>query len=208
MDEMEFNKIFAAILVAGIIAMFTGFLADNIVHEEPLHEDAYAVEALEGGVGGATPAAPQGPEPILAMLASASVEKGEALSRACAACHDFSKGGANRVGPALWGVVGAKKAAHAGFSYSDDLTSAGGTWTYQDLNAFLWKPKKVYPGTKMNFAGLKKPEDRAALIAWLRTLDDSPQALPTASDIAAEAAEAAPAEADVEAEAADEQAEH
>lgn len=177
MDEMEFNKIFAAVLVAGILAMFTGFLAEHIVHEPKLEEEAYVIEVADAPVAGAE-AAPQGPEPIQAMLASASVEKGEKLSRACAACHSFDKGGANRVGPNLWNIVN-NKTAHVGeFAYSDDLMNANSTWDYAHLNEFLWKPKKVYPGTKMNFIGLKKAEDRAALIAWLRTLSDSPAPLP------------------------------
>lgn len=178
MDEMEFNKIFAAVLVAGILAMFTGFLAEHIVHEPKLEEEAYIIEVAEGGAAGAAEAQPQGPEPIQAMLASASVEKGEKLSRACAACHSFDKGGANRVGPNLWNIVN-NKTAHVGdFAYSDDLANANSTWDYAHLNEFLWKPKKVYSGTKMNFIGLKKAEDRAALIAWLRTLSDSPAPLP------------------------------
>lgn len=183
---MELNKIFAAVLVAGIVAMLGGFVSKQFVHAEPLAREAYPIEATEVSAGGEGAAAPTGPEPILALLATASVEQGQKLGKACAACHAFDKGGANKVGPGLWGVVNAEKAHHAGFSYSSALSDKGGKWTYADLNHFLWKPKDFVPGTKMTFAGLKKAEERAAVIAWLRTLADSPAPLPGAAEIAAE----------------------
>lgn len=177
MDEMEFNKLFAAILVAGILAMLTGFISEQVIHKSHLEEDAYVIEGGEVvDAGGA--AEETGPEPINAMLASADIAKGEKLSKACAACHSFDKGGPNRVGPNLWAVVNRDVGSHEGFAYSDALMSEPGNWTYDHLNKFLWKPKKAIEGTKMNYAGLKKPEDRAAIIAWLRTLSDSPAALP------------------------------
>jgi len=95
-------------------------------------------------------------------------------------------------GITLWGVVNANKGVHAGYAYSDALMAKGGSWNYDSLNKFLWKPKKYIEGTKMNYLGLKKPADRAAMIAWMRTLAPSPAALPSAGQIAAEAAELAP----------------
>ncbi|MAS87285.1 MAG: cytochrome c family protein [Micavibrio sp.] len=178
MNEMEFNKIFAAILVAGIIAMLAGFIAEQFTHGEHLEEDAYVIEVADAPAGGHGEDAPKGPEPINAMLASANIDKGAALSKACAACHDFTKGGPNRVGPGLWNVVNRDIGSHEGFAYSAELSEAEGNWTYDNLNAFLYKPKEAHPGTKMNFIGLKKTQDRADLIAWLRTLSDSPAALP------------------------------
>lgn len=183
--NLEFNKLFAAILVAGIVAMLAGFVSKKLVHTEKLKEDAFPIEVAEVQ-SSSGPAKPAGPEPILALLAGADIEKGKKLSRACAACHSFDKGGAHRVGPYQWGVVGKDIGAKPGYAYSDTLANAEGAWTYQNLNAFLWKPKKSYPGTKMNYIGLKKPQDRADLIAWLRTLSDSPIPLPTAEEIAAE----------------------
>ena len=187
MSGLEFNKVFAAVLVAGIVAMLSGFVAENLVHPHALEGDAVAIdgEAADAG-GGATKAA--FPEPILGLLAAADVAKGEKISKACAACHSFDKGGAAKVGPNLYNVLGGPKAHMGGFAYSDTLKGMGGTWTYADLNQFLWKPKSLVNGTKMNFAGLKKPEDRAAVIAWLRTLSDSPKALPGEGEISAEAA--------------------
>lgn len=191
MDNMEFNKIFAAVLVAGIIASLTGFISHKLVHPHALTENAYKIEGVgEEAAGGVK--APAKPEPILAMIATADIAKGEQVAKVCAACHSFNKGGANGVGPNLWGVVNHAKGSHDGFSYSDGLKAKGGNWSYSELNHFLWKPKAYIDGTKMNFIGLKKPEDRAAVIAWLRTLADSPSGLPTAGQIEEEAAELAP----------------
>jgi cytochrome c len=108
--------------------------------------------------------------------------------RKCSACHVFDAGGQNKVGPALWNVVNRPLGASEGYAYSDALAGFGGAWDYTALNAFLAKPKGYISGTKMNFAGLKKPEDRANLIAWMRAKADSPVALPSADDIAAEGA--------------------
>ncbi len=190
MGGIEFNKIFAAILVAGIIAMFSGFLAEKFVHPEKLKENAFPIEGVEVVGGGAK--VEKLAEPILAMIATADITRGQKLSKACAACHSFDKGGANGVGPNLWNVVGVKKQSHAGFAYSGVLNANGEeNWTYMALNKFLWKPKNYAPGTKMNYVGIKKPEDRAAMVAWLRTLADSPKTLPGAIEIAAEEAELA-----------------
>lgn len=179
MDEMEFNKVFAAILIAGILAMLTGFVAKQFVKSDHLEEDAYVIEVADGGGDHSAAAAkPAGPEPIMAMLASADVEKGQKLSKACAACHSFEKGGPHRVGPNLWNVVNRDIGSADGFAYSDTFKAAEGNWDYEHLNKLLWKPKKSFSGTKMNYIGMKKPEGRAAIIGWLRTLSDSPAALP------------------------------
>jgi cytochrome c len=194
MGGMEFNKIFAAVLFAGIIACLGGFVGRTLIHAPELPEDqfAYNVEAMEAaGAGGSAKAAMA--EPILAMLASADISKGEKVAKACAACHTFNQGGAQGVGPNLYNIIGGPKDHVAGFAYSGALLEQGGTtWTYAELNKFLWKPKAYAPGTKMSFVGVKKPEDRAALIAYLRTLAPSPKALPGAGEIAAEEAELAP----------------
>lgn len=197
MGGMEFNKIFAAILIAGIIAMLGGFIAKQVVHPHKLEKEAYPIAAAEEGAGaGGAAAGPTGPEPILAMLASADVAKGEKISKACAACHTFPKGAPAGVGPNLWGVVGGPKDHMPGYAYSGALLEVGAkTWTYEELNKFLYKPKAYAPGTKMSYAGLKKGEDRAALIAWLRTQADSPKALPSDAEIATEQADLGPKEA-------------
>jgi cytochrome c len=191
MGGMEFNKIFAAVLVAGIVAMLGGFVAKKLVHPEKLAEPAYNIEVAEvsAGPGAAEPVA----EPILAMIATADAARGEKIAKACAACHSFNKGGANGVGPNMWNTVGNKKHHAPGYAYSGALIEVGGDrWTYAELNKFLWKPKAYAKGTKMAYAGLRKPEDRAALLAWMRLQADSPTALPTEAEIAAELAELAP----------------
>ncbi len=197
MGGMESNKIFAAILVAGIIAMLAGFVAEKLTHPHKLKENAYAIEGVEEA--GSGPVKEKLAEPILAMLAAADIERGQKVAKACAACHSFDNGGANGIGPNLWNIVGRSKQSVAGFTYSGVLNANGeNAWTYEELNKFLWKPKKHSPGTKMNYIGLKKPEDRAAMIAWLRTLAGSPKALPNAGRIAAEEAELLPKEVKLE----------
>lgn len=192
---MEFNKIFAAILVAGIIASLSGFISHKLVHPHDLHENAYKIEGVVEGAGGGAAVVAKA-EPVLALLANADIAKGEQSAKVCATCHSFAKGGANAIGPGLWGVVNHDKGAHAGFAYSDGLKNMDGVWSYANLNKFLWKPKAYVEGTKMNFVGLKKPEDRANVIAYLRTLSDAPAALPSAAQIEAENAELAPPAAD------------
>ena len=190
-QNLEKNKIMASLLVAGIVAMLAGFVANLLVHPDIPSESVLDIDtsALETAAPGAAPA---GPEPVLALLADADVARGEALSKACLACHSFEKGGAQKIGPNLWDVVNAKKAHVAGFAYSDvikDMAAKGEAWTYQNLNAFLWRPNTYAKGTKMSYPGLRKPEDRAAVIAYLRSLSDNPAALPSADAIAAETPE-------------------
>ncbi|MEM9469193.1 MAG: cytochrome c family protein [Pseudomonadota bacterium] len=200
---MEFNKAFAAILVAGITAMLAGFFADKLVKPKKLKENAVQIEVPDAPVGGGAVVEKKA-EPVLALIAEADIARGQKLSKACAACHSFDSGGPNGVGPNMWNVVGNPKQAKAGYAYSGVLNVSGeNNWTYAALNEFLWKPKKYAPGTKMNYAGLKKPGDRAAIIAWLRTLSSSPKPMPSAAQIAAEEAKLAPPPPEEEAESGD-----
>ncbi|MEW5728715.1 MAG: cytochrome c family protein, partial [Pseudomonadota bacterium] len=123
--------------------------------------------------GGITDVAP---DPIEPLVAAASAEAGEAASKVCKACHTFDEGGANRVGPNLHGVVGRDIGAVEGFAYSDILKTLPGAWGYEELDAYLLNPKAAAPGNKMAFAGIRKAEDRAAVIAYLRSI--SPNAPP------------------------------
>jgi len=166
---MESNKILAAILVAGIIAYLAGFIGHKLVEPEKLAENAYKIEGVAPASGGGTPAAATGPEPIKDLLAKASLADGEKVSKICGSCHSFNPGEPNRIGPNLAGIVGRARAAVAGFAYSDAMKAKGGKWDADSLNEFLWGPQKFVPGTKMTFAGLKKPEDRAAIIKWLES---------------------------------------
>lgn len=120
------------------------------------------------------PSAPAAPIDIGALLASADAAAGKDKARACTSCHDFAAGGPNRIGPNLWGVVGRDVASHGGFAYSPAMSAQPGTWTYQFLFDYLASPARTVPGTKMSFAGLRRPEDRAAVIKYLATLGSAP----------------------------------
>jgi cytochrome c len=177
--SMELNKIFGAVLLAGLIAMLSGFASEVLVHPKKSEKNAYAVAVPQGAaVADKGAAAAAGPAAIGPLLASADAAAGQGVAKACAACHSFDKGGANKVGPNLFGVVGGPKGHVAGFGYSDALVKTGGTWSFDELNKFIYDPKAYAPGTKMTFAGLKKDAERANVIAYLRSLSDSPVPLP------------------------------
>ena len=187
MDELGFNKLFAGVLLAGLVLMAGVKFADVLVPHTGLAENAYVIEVPEStDMAGAAPVE-TGPAPILALLADADPVAGEKLAKKCTACHVFDKGGQNKVGPALWNIVNTGKGQIDGYAYSEALAGFGGKWDYQSLNQFFYKPKAYMSGTKMNFAGLKKPADRANLIAYLRSQADQPAALPTSDGIATEA---------------------
>ncbi|WP_054946730.1 cytochrome c family protein [Novosphingobium sp. KN65.2] len=112
------------------------------------------------------------------LLADADPQVGQAKAQVCASCHDFTQGGPNRIGPNLWGVVGRDIGSHAGFAYSDAMKSEPGNWSYAELFDYLASPARDIPGNKMGFAGLRKPEDRAAVIRYLATLGGSAPPLP------------------------------
>ena len=199
---MELNKTVAAVLLAGIIAMASGFIANLVVAPHMPEVNAFSVD-LGGETAVAAAEEPEGPPPILGLLAEADIAAGESLTRACAACHSFEEGGENKVGPNNWNIVNRQMAALGDFNYSDTLQergSAGDVWTYQSLNAFLYRPRDYVPGTTMSYAGMRSDADRANLIAWMRTMSSEPAPLPTPEEVAAE--EAAYLGEDPEAEAA------
>ena len=112
------------------------------------------------------------------FLTNASFEKGEKLFKKCSACHNYEKAGVNKVGPNLWNIINRPKANVQGFTYSKALAESRGSWGYEELSQFLYKPKEYIQGTKMNFSGLKKVQDRADLLLFLREQADSPADLP------------------------------
>jgi cytochrome c len=169
-SNFEFNKLLAAILVATLIAMLAGFTARKVVSPQTLEKNVYVVEGVGAEPAAATSAAPAGPADIGPLLAKADVDAGQKTARVCGTCHTFNKGEAAKIGPNLFGIVGSKHAHMAGFDYSDAMKAMPGNWTDEELNEFLYSPRAHVPGTKMTFAGLKKDQERANVIAWLNTL--------------------------------------
>jgi cytochrome c len=164
MDD-RFNTIAGWVLFAGIVALGSSIVAGEMFHSERPEQMGYPIEGVElEGEGGAA-----AEEPIAVYLAKADVAKGEAVFKKCAACHNADQGGANQLGPNLWGTMGKNVAGHPGFAYSEALKSKGGSWTWDAMSAWLKSPKSYAKGTKMTFAGLGNPEDRANVMAWLNT---------------------------------------
>ena len=182
MNSLEFNKIAGALLGTALLVFGLNELSKIIYHAPKPEKQGFAIEVAEatpaaGDAAAATPAEPA--ESLGKMLASADPTKGQAVFKTCQACHDGSKGGPNKVGPNLWGVVGRMHGSHEGFSYSEAMAALKDKpWTYEALNTFITSPKTAMPGTKMGFGGLKKDTDRANLLAYLQTLSDSPVPFP------------------------------
>jgi len=188
MDDRA-NTIAGWALAGGIAALGLSILSGEYFHSERPEKMGYVVEGVEeeGEAGGAA-----ADKPIAFYLASADPAKGAEVFKKCAACHNANKGGPNALGPNLWGVLGEGIGTGAnGFPFSDALKSKGGVWEWQSLADWLKSPKAFAPGTKMTFAGLSKPEDRANVIAYLNQQSDSPKPMPAAP---AETAAAAPAD--------------
>jgi cytochrome c len=182
MDSFELNKILGAILGTCLVLLTLNITANAIFTPHAPAKPGYAIAVPDSPAGGA-PAGPAEPEkPIAELLASSDTAKGENAAKKCVACHTFNKGGPNRVGPNLWGVISRAKASEAGFNYSAAMKGKGGEWSYDDLNKFLANPKGFVPGTNMQFAGVNRASERADVINYLNTLADSPKPLPKAAE--------------------------
>ncbi len=190
MNSFEINKIMGALLGVLTFVVALGILSEVVFEQEAPEKPGFKVDVPEeAAAGGATAEAVQDP-PIATLLASADVAKGENIFKACTLCHTIEKGGPNKVGPNLYGVVGGPKVHKADFNYSAAMKEAAakGPWDYDALYVYLKSPRAYVPGTLMAYAGLKKPTDRANLIAYLRSMSDAPPALPAPQAAAPEAA--------------------
>jgi cytochrome c len=172
MSSFEWNKIIASVLTAMIIAMASGILASQLVRPKELAKPVFVVAGAEQTANApAEQGAAARPEPIEPLLAKADPKKGEQLAKVCAACHTFNKGGANKIGPNLWGITEENMAAVPNYQFSAAMDAhKSEKWNPGKLNEWLWKPQALIKGTKMTFAGIPKAQDRADVIAYLETL--------------------------------------
>jgi cytochrome c len=180
MDSFELNKIAGAVLGTCLFLLSMNIVAGSLFHAHKPEKMGFEIAVPETPAGGTAQAAAGPVEPIEVRLASSSVEKGLAAAKKCVACHDFTKGGPNKVGPNLWGIVGSNKAHLGNFAYSGGMKGMEGSWTVEDLDKFLTNPRGVVKGTTMAFAGVSRPAERADIIAYLNSLADSPKPLPAA----------------------------
>lgn len=186
MDDRS-NTIAGWVLAGGIVALGLSIGSGMYFHGEAPEKEGFAVVAEETGAAGGVAAVP-----IATLLATADIAKGEAVFKKCTACHSIAQGGANGIGPNLWATMGKPHGHVAGFAYSDALKSIPGNWDWEGMDKWLANPKKYAPGTKMTFAGLGNPEERANLILYLNAQGSN---LPLPAPPAADPAAAAPAAA-------------
>lgn len=192
MDSFEWNKIAGAVLGTLIFILVVTFAGEAIFEAPKPAKPGYVVEGVqEDTAAGQTAAVVEETPPDWGtVLPTADASAGQKTSARCEQCHDLSKGGPNKIGPNLWGVLGRARASHPGFSYSGAMSASHEPWGFDSLFKFLKSPAAAVPGTKMSFAGLRSAQDRINLIAWLRTQADSPLPVP-----APQPAKAAPAAA-------------
>jgi cytochrome c len=191
MDD-RFNTIAGWVLFAGIVALGSSIVAGEMFHSERPEKMGYPIAGVEQeGEGGAA-----AEQPIEVFLAKADPAKGQQVFNKCAACHNADKGGANQLGPNLWDVLGEPIGQGKGYAFSDALSKKGGSWDWHSLSTWLTSPRAFAPGTKMTFAGLSNPQDRADVIAFLNSHSDAPKPLPAAPAAAATAGDKGQKDAD------------
>ena len=176
MDSFEINKIVAAILVVFLVIFGIGKISDIVFHVEKPNTSAYKVEASTAS--SAQDSSSSELVDITALLAMGNLDDAKKVWKKCSACHSIKKGGKNKIGPALYNVLGRNVAGLENYKYSKALLAYGKTWTFEEMNGFLKKPQTYIKGTKMAFAGLKKEKDRASIILFMNQNSDSPLPLP------------------------------
>ena len=171
------NKIFVSILFAIILVIGINKVTDVIFYVEKPEKSAYqvaSVTTVASTTSAETGSTNSEEENIMALFASASAAEGAKVFKKCAACHSIKEGGANKIGPALWGVLGRTAGSVPGYKYSKAMAAHGKNWSFEEMNGFLIKPKDWIKGTKMSFAGLKNVKDRAAVILYMNENTNSP----------------------------------
>ena len=173
MDSFEINKIIAVVLVAVLLVFGIVKISDIVFHVEKPEVQGYKVEVKVGSAT-TTQASASSQVDISALLDLGTVEQGKKVFKKCAACHSIAKGGGNKIGPALWGVLGRQAGSVSDYKYSKAMAAHEKTWSFEEMNSFLIKPRDWIKGTKMSFAGLKSKNDRVAVILYMNEKTDSP----------------------------------
>ena len=179
MDSFELNKIIAAVLMVALLVIGLGKIADGVFNVKKPKNPGYKVE-IESQLTSETSQVAEVVEKvdIAALMALGDLASGEKIFKKCAACHSINKGGKNKIGPALYNVVGRAVGGIDDYKYSKALSSYGKEWSFEELNGFLLKPASYLKGTKMSYAGLRKEKDRASIIKYLNQKSDNPKLLP------------------------------
>ena len=179
MDSFEINKIIGAVLLIALIVIGIGKISDIAFHVDKPAKSAYKVDILENSqISSSVATKIEEKIDISALLALGDVSHGEKVFKKCSACHLINKGGENKIGPALYGVLGRKVASKQDYKYSKAMAAYDKNWTFEEMNGYLKKPQSYIKGTKMAFAGLRKEKDRASVILYLNQNSDNPIPLP------------------------------
>jgi cytochrome c len=200
MSDLRFNSIAGALLASALGVMAVNWGAEVLIEPHYPEKAGFMPDIVEAASEGEAAEVDAGPPDWGALMSdpvqlAALVERGDRLHGACTSCHSDDPGGANGVGPALWNVFGRTAGSHGGFSYSAPMAAYGQPWSYDNLYAFLERPSGYIQGTAMAYAGLRRSEDRVALVAYLRSINDNPAPIPAPRPAAAAPAGAAPTEA-------------
>ena len=168
------NKIIVSIVFAIILVVGINKVTDVIFYVEKPEKSAYQVASVTTIASTASAETSSETGNIMAIFASTSAAEGAKVFKKCAACHSIAEGGKNKIGPALWGVLGRQAGSLPDYKYSKAMAAHGKKWSFEEMNGFLIKPKDWIKGTKMSFAGLKKPKERAAVILYMNENTNSP----------------------------------